>query len=75
MSLEIGFMLLIIGLERLLGWESLLLFGRYDYVEMTKCLMVKTLLSCRSFIGVLVRFGRFFSEWRIETCLWRSVHS
>jgi hypothetical protein len=39
------------GLSYLLGWECLLLFGRYDYVEMTRFSMIKILLSCRSSTG------------------------
>jgi hypothetical protein len=35
-SLVIGFTVLIIGFERLLGWERLPLSGRYGYVEMIK---------------------------------------
>jgi hypothetical protein len=40
-----------ICLEHLVGWERLLLFGLYGYVEMIKCLIIKTILSCRSSIG------------------------
>jgi hypothetical protein len=40
-----------ICLECLLGWERLPLFGLYGYVEIIKCLIIKTLLSCRSSIG------------------------
>jgi hypothetical protein len=38
---------MIIGLERLLGWERLPLFGCFGYVEIIKCLMVKKIsLAC-----------------------------
>jgi hypothetical protein len=30
-----------IGLKSILRWERLLLFGRFGYVEMIKCLMIK----------------------------------
>jgi hypothetical protein len=40
-------MVLTSGLERLLGWEYLPLYGRYGYVEMIKFLMIKIVLSCR----------------------------
>jgi hypothetical protein len=43
--LEIGFMVLISGLERLLGWDRLTLYGRYGYVEMTKFLIIQIILS------------------------------
>jgi hypothetical protein len=33
-------MVLITGLERLLGWKRLPLYGRYGYAEMTKFLMI-----------------------------------
>jgi hypothetical protein len=43
-----------IGLKSILGWERLPLFGCYGYVEMTKCLTIKTLLFCRlSTVGTL----------------------
>jgi hypothetical protein len=35
--LIIGFMVLILSLDRLLGWELLSLFGRYGYLEMITC--------------------------------------
>jgi hypothetical protein len=56
----------------ILGWERLLLFGRYSYVEMIKCLAIKTLLFYRLSTGVSILsiYGRLYSEWRIE----RSVH-
>jgi hypothetical protein len=37
-------MVLISGLQRLLGWERLPLYGRYDFVEMIKFLMTRILL-------------------------------
>jgi hypothetical protein len=45
---------LTIGLKSILGWERLPLFGRYGYVEMIKCLMIKTLLFCRLSTELLV---------------------
>jgi hypothetical protein len=41
MYLVIVYMVLIPGLEGLLGWERLPLSGQCDYVEMIKCLMIK----------------------------------
>jgi hypothetical protein len=38
-------MILMSGLESLLGWERLLLYG--GYVEMIKLLIKKSALSCR----------------------------
>jgi hypothetical protein len=48
-------MVLTIGLKSILGWERLSLFGRYGYVEMIKCLTIKTLPCCRLYtvIGTL----------------------
>jgi hypothetical protein len=40
-------MVLMSGLERLLGRERLPLYGRFGSVEMTKFLMTKIALSCR----------------------------
>jgi hypothetical protein len=59
-------MSLIIGLKSILGWERLLLFGRYGYVEIIKCLMTKTLLFCRLSTGtpILSVYGRLFRGWR-----------
>jgi hypothetical protein len=56
--------------------ERLPLFGRYGYVEMIKCLTTKLLPFCRLYTGVSVLYvyGPLFSEWRIETSLWRFVH-
>jgi hypothetical protein len=36
MSSEIGYMVSTSGLERLLGWERLMLYGRYGYVKINK---------------------------------------
>jgi hypothetical protein len=38
-------MALITGLEGLLGWEGLPLYGCFVFVEMIKCLMTKILLA------------------------------
>jgi hypothetical protein len=69
--LRIGFTTLIIALEFLLGWERLSLFGRFGYVEMIKCLMIKILLSCRSTTVILVCsvYGHLSNGWRTATCL------
>jgi hypothetical protein len=74
---EIGFMVLILGLWRLLGWERLLLYDRYGCIEMTKFLIIKIILSCRlsTDVPVLSIYGHFFRGWRIATYLRRSVHS
>jgi hypothetical protein len=40
-------MVLISGLERLLGWERLPLYGHFGYAEMTKFLIIIIALSCR----------------------------
>jgi hypothetical protein len=65
-----------IGLKSILGWERLSLFDRYGYIEMIKCLMIKTLPFCRLSTELLVRFvcGRLCSVYRITTFIWRSVH-
>jgi hypothetical protein len=70
-------MVLILCLERLLGWKRLSLYGRFGCVEMTKFLTVKIIPSYRSSTGVLVCSvcGHLFSGWRIETYLWRCVHN
>jgi hypothetical protein len=67
---------LIIGLKSILGCERLPLFGRYDYVEIIKCIRIKTLLSCRLSTELLVHFvcGRLCNVHRITTFIWRSVH-
>jgi hypothetical protein len=68
--------ILIIGLERLLGWERLPSSGQYGYIEMIKCLIINYLLRCRSSTGVPVHFvyGHLFSGWSTETYLRMSVH-
>jgi hypothetical protein len=65
-----------IGLKSILGWERLPLFGRYGYVEMIKCLTIKTLTFYRLSTELLVHSvcGRLCSVLRIETFIWRSVH-
>jgi hypothetical protein len=65
-----------IGLKSILGWERLPLFGRYGYVEIIKCLMIRTLPSCRLSTGLLLYSvcGRLCSVWRIATFIQRSVH-
>jgi hypothetical protein len=75
-SLGIGCTVLIIGLERLLGWEHLPSSGRYGYVEMIKYLTINCLLLCRSSTGVPVHsvYDRLFSGWSTETYLRMSVH-
>jgi hypothetical protein len=52
--LEVGYMVLILGLGGLLGWEHWLLFDRFGYVEMIKKLIIKIMLSCRLFTNVHV---------------------
>jgi hypothetical protein len=58
-------MVLILGLGRLLGWECLSSYGRYGYVEMTKKLMTKIVLSCKFSTGVPVFsvYGHLCSGW------------
>jgi hypothetical protein len=60
---------LTIGLKSILGWERLPLFDRYGYVEMIKCLTIKTLLFYRLSTDLLVHSicGRLCSVHRIET--------
>jgi hypothetical protein len=62
--------------KRHIRWERFLLFGRFGYVEMIKCLTRKTILFCRLSTGVYIHsvYGRLYRGWRIETYLWRSVH-
>jgi hypothetical protein len=66
-----GFMVLISDFERLLGWERLLLYGRYVYVEMTRFLMVGIFLYCRLSTDVQEFYvcGHLCSGWRTETFL------
>jgi hypothetical protein len=56
-------MVLILDLERLLGWERLPLYGRYGCVGMTKFLTIKIVLYCRLSIDVQLFFicGHLFS--------------
>jgi hypothetical protein len=70
-------MVLILDLELLLGWDRLPLYGCFGYVEMTKFLSLKIILSCRSStcVHVCSVCGHLFSGWRIETYLWRCVHN
>jgi hypothetical protein len=58
-----GSVALIISLKSILGWEQLLLFDRYSYLEMINCLTIKTFLFCRLSIGIPVLFvyGRLYS--------------
>ena len=51
------------------------LFGRSGYVGMTRFLMIKILLLCRSFTGLRLcsAHGRLFSVRRTKTCLWRCL--
>jgi hypothetical protein len=70
----IGFTVLIIGFERLLGWERLPSFGRFGYVKMMKFLMINILLPCRSFTGTL-RLRSSLQQVEnhilfIEVCAW-----
>jgi hypothetical protein len=67
---------LTIGLKSILGWERLPLFDRYGYVEMIKCLTIKTLPSCRLSTGLSVHSvcGRLCSVSRIATFIRRFVH-
>jgi hypothetical protein len=60
----------------ILGRERLHLFDRYGYVEMIKCLTIKTPLFCRlsTSIPILFVYGRLYRVWRTATCLWRSIH-
>jgi hypothetical protein len=53
------------------------LFGRCDYVEMTRVLIIFLPLLCRSYIGAQLRsaHGCHCSGWSIETSLRRYLHS
>ena len=64
------------GLKYLSGWGRLPLYGRFGYVGMTRFLMIKILLLCRSSIGVRLCsvHGRRSSVWRTATSLRRSLH-
>jgi hypothetical protein len=69
-------MVLIIGLKIILRWERLPLFDRYGYIEMIKCLTIKTLPSCRLYTELLELSvcGPLCSGWRTATSLRRCVH-
>jgi hypothetical protein len=69
-------MVLISGLELLLEWERLSLYGRYGCVEMTRFLMTRIVLSCRLSIDIPIFsvYGHLCSRWRIAISLRRSVH-
>jgi hypothetical protein len=55
----------------ILEWERLPSFARYGYVEIIKCLMIKTLLWCKLFTDVVV----YFVYSRLYICgKLRSVH-
>jgi hypothetical protein len=60
-------MVLISGLERLLGFEHLPFYGRYGSIGMIKFLTVEIALACRLSIDVPVFSvcGYLFSGWRI----------
>jgi hypothetical protein len=67
----------IICLRSILGWERLHLLDRYGYVEIIKCLTIKTLLSCRLSTGLSVYSicGGLCSVQRIATYIPRYVHN
>jgi hypothetical protein len=64
------------GLKSILWCKRLPLFGRYGYVEMIKCLTIKTLPSCRLSTGLLIHSvcGYLCGVWRIVIFIRRSVH-
>jgi hypothetical protein len=74
--LATGLMMWILGLNHLLGWERLLLFGRYGCVEMTRFLIINVVLFCRSStVAQLCSVcGRVYNVWFIETYLRRCLH-
>jgi hypothetical protein len=74
--LRIGFMILIIDLECILGSERLPQFGCYGYIEMIKFSLIKTILGCMLFtsLPILSVYGRLYNTWRIEIYLWKSIH-
>jgi hypothetical protein len=74
--LGISSIALIISFKKHIWGERLRLFCRNDYVEMIKCLTIKTHIFCRLSTGILILSvdGCLCSGWRIETCLWRSMH-
>jgi hypothetical protein len=57
-----GIVVLITSIWFFLGWEEWLWYGHSDYVEMTKFLIIKIVLSCRWSIGALELsvYGRNF---------------
>jgi hypothetical protein len=65
----------ILGTKRLSEWERLRLHGRFGYLEMTRFLMIKVPILCRSSTGVRLCsvHSRHFSVWRIATSLWRCL--
>jgi hypothetical protein len=64
---KIGFMVLITGLKHLLGWERLLLFGRFGYVDMIKCLTIKIILFCM--LSMVHRYTSLMVVFiRVENC-------
>jgi hypothetical protein len=69
-------MVWILGLNHLLGWERLLLFGRYGCVEMTRFLIINVVLFCRSStVAQLCSVcGRVYNVWFIETSLRRCLY-
>jgi hypothetical protein len=68
-------MVLISGLEHLLGWKRLQLSGRFGCVEMTNFWII-IIISFRlsTDVPVFSVYGHLFSGWRIATYLRRSVH-
>jgi hypothetical protein len=74
--LATGLMVWILCLNHLLGWESLLLFGRHGYAEMIKFLIINVVLFCRSStVAQLCSVcGRVYNMWFIETSLRGCLH-
>jgi hypothetical protein len=62
-------MVSIIGLEFLLGWGRLQLFGLFGYVEMARFLIIKIHPLCRSSTGsqLCSVHGCVYNMWRITT--------
>lgn len=58
----------IISLKCLLGWESLPLFVHSGYVERTRFLMIKIILSCKLSTGARLCsvHGRLYSMWESQ---------
>jgi hypothetical protein len=50
------------GLNYLLGWKSLPLFGRFGYVEMIRCLTIKKCFSYAGHISV-----QFFAPFMVTS--------